>query len=292
VRLRAALLGVAGALLLVAGLLEVSGTARVNPLVAPAEAASEDIAESTAAVYISLRIINSALSVAQEIELGASVGAQIGVQPLKVLEPVDDTVERVASVVFAIAAGAAIAWVGLGPVAGIGLVILGAGLLGRCGCESLPRAAPFAPASRRAVALGAALGLVLPLVFAFGVAMGQWLTQPRWDDAMATLDAVTAEAATLIGVGDVEEIVNDPGEDGGGFLGALGQRLSLAGSAVGDAADAVERYTEAMGVFLARADDLFAASLTLIAIFALRILVLPALLLWGAMTILRQSLAT
>jgi hypothetical protein len=290
VRMRAALLGIAGLIALVAGLLELSGTVRLNPLIAPAEAAAGNIAEATTAVYVSLRIINSALSAAQEIEVGASVGAQIGVQPLKVLEPVDDTVERVASVVFAVAAGAAVAWVGLGPVAGIGLVLLGAGLLGQCGCALWPGAAPALGPSRRALSLGAALGLVLPTVFALGVAMGQWMTEARWDAAMTTLDQVTAEAATLIGAGDAEEIAEELAEEEVGLLRALGERLSSAGAAVGDAADAVERYTAAVGVFLDRADDLFHASLTLIGVFALRILVLPALLFWGAMTILRQSL--
>ncbi len=288
---RAVLIGVVGVLALLAGLLDLSGAARVNPFVAPAEAAAQDIAQTTTGVYVSLRIINSALSAAQEVEVGASVGAQVGVQPLKVLEPVDDTVERVADVVFAVAAGAAIAWVGLAPVAGIGLVVLGTGLLGRCGCEVWPEALPLSRASRRAVGLGAALGLVLPLVFALGVSLGQWLTQPQWDEAMATLDRVTSEAAVLIGSGEAEDVLETAREQtgGAGLLQTLGERLSSAGAAVGDAADAVERYSAAMGVFLSEAEALFTASLTLIGIFALRMLVLPALLLWGSMTVLRQS---
>lgn len=286
--MRATLLGIAGLIALIAGLLEISGTAEVNPFVAPAEAAAGDIAAATTTVYVSLRIINSALSAAQEIEVGASVGAQVGVQPLKVLEPVDDTVERVASVVFAVAAGAAVAAVGLDPVAGLGLLILGAGLLGRCACALSPMAAPVGGASTRAVSLGAALALVLPAVFALGVAMGQWMTEARWAEAMATLDGVTAEAAVLIGSDDTGEIAAD--EDIV-LPPSIWDRLSSAGAAIGGATDAVGRYTEAMSVFLDRAEDLFEASLTLIGIFALRILVLPVLLLWGAMTILRQSLS-
>jgi hypothetical protein len=291
-RRRAVLIGVAGVLVLLAGLLDLSGATRVNPFVAPAEAAAGDVAQTTTGVYVSLRIINSALSAAQEVEVGASVGAQVGVQPLKVLEPVDDTVERVADVVFAVAAGAALAWVGLAPVAGIGLVLLGIGLLGRCGSEIWPGASPLCRTSRRAVGVGAALGLVLPLVFALGVSLGQWLTQPQWREAMATLDRVTAEAAVLIGSGGAEEIGETVTEEAGGtgLLQSLGDRLSSAGAAVGGAAVAVDRYTAAMGVFLSEAEALFTASLTLIGIFALRMLVLPALLLWGSMTVLRHSL--
>ncbi|MGP1357160.1 hypothetical protein [Roseicyclus sp.] len=288
--MRAALLGIAGLIALFVGVLDLSGDDPLNPLVEPAEAAADNITLATTAVYVSLRVINSALSVAQEIEVGAAVVAQVGAQPLKVLEPVDDTVERVASVVFAVAAGAAVASVGIGPVASLGLVVLGVGLLGRCGCALWPGAAPALGPSRRALSLGAALGLVLPAVFALGVAMGQWMTEARWNDAIATLDAVTTEAATLLGAGDAEEIAEELAGETTGLLGNVWDRMSAAWAAVGDAPEALERYTEAVGVFLDRADDLFHASLTLIGIFALRILVLPALLLWGAMTILRQSL--
>jgi hypothetical protein len=288
--MRAGLLGLAGLFVLLAGLLDLSDRARVNPLVVPAEAAAQEIAQSTTAVYVSLRIINSALSTAQEIELGASVGAQVGVQPLKVLEPVDDTVERVASVVFAVAAGAAVVWVGLAPVAGLGLVLLGAGLLLGWLAGLRPSAAPLEAAAARSMRLGLALGVVLPLVFALGVALGDWLTQARFVGALATLDAVTDEAARLVGAGDAGEIADDlAGTPEAGRLQALWSRLSAAGEAMGGAAEAAQSYIDAVGVFLSRAEDLFTASLTLIAVFALRMLVLPALLLWAGMTLLRQS---
>jgi hypothetical protein len=185
-----------GVLALGAGLLELSGRAGVNPAVAPAVRAAQDIAVATASVYVSLRAINAALSAAQEVEIGASIGAQASLQPLKVLEPVDDTVERVAAVVFSVAAGAALAVVGLEPVAAIGLVVLGLGLIGM----GIGRGS-MVVASLRAVRLGAALGLVLPLVFAGGVWLGERATQPQWDAAMAQLEEVTGEARVLIGAG-------------------------------------------------------------------------------------------
>jgi len=67
-----------------------------------------NIAKDSAAVYLSLRGINAALSFVEEIEVNASVIVASGsVQPFKVLEPVDDAVERMSSAIFYIGVMAA-----------------------------------------------------------------------------------------------------------------------------------------------------------------------------------------
>ncbi len=276
------------------GALELSGVTRFNPVVPPAEFAAAEIAAATAGVYVSLRVINAALSAAQEVEVGASVGAQVGVQPLKVLEPVDDTVERVADVVFAVAAGAALVNVGLSPVAGLGLVVLGAGLTGLFFSSFGKSTAMIRPMALRATRLGAALGIILPLGFAVGVDLGERLTEARVAEAYAVLDAIEAEAAALIG----SDIASGPDVTQGGattednprFLGRLGGGFAALAGGVGDAVATTERYFEAIGYFLREADALFTASLTIIGVFALRTLVLPVLLLWAGMTMLRRSI--
>ena len=53
---------------------------------------------------------------------------------------------------------------------------------------------------------------------------------------------------------------------------------------------AVRDYREAGRVFMSEADVLFSAALTLIGVFILQTLVLPALLFWGVLSILRRSL--
>lgn len=269
----------AGALALFIGLLELSGRGGWNPALPPAVDAAEEIAVVTAGVYVSLRAINAALSAAQEVEIGASIGAQASLQPLKVLEPVDDTVERVADVVFAVAAGAALLTVGLEPVAAIGLVVLGLGLIGFGGARFSGHVSGVA-ASLRAVRLGAALGLVLPLVFAGGVWLGERATAPQWDAAMAQLEAVTGEARVLIGGGE-EELLAEAASEGGMFSGFFG--------AISEATASVQSYIAAAAVFTQQADALFSATLTIIGVFVLRTLVLPALLLWSVMAVLRRS---
>ncbi|OAN84994.1 hypothetical protein A8B78_05685 [Jannaschia sp. EhC01] len=272
------LLVMAGLACLAVGLLDLSRGGGFNPALPPAVEAAEEIAVVTAGVYVSLRAINAALSAAQEVEIGASIGAQASLQPLKVLEPVDDTVERVADVVFAVAAGAALVTVGLEPVAAIGLVVLGVGLLGM-GAAAFFGGGSVAAASLRAVRLGAALGLVLPLVFAGGVWLGERATAAQWDTAMAELDMVTGEARVLIGAGEAELL--EDAEDGGLFSGFLG--------ALTDATTSVQSYVAAAGVFTQQADALFSATLTIIGIFVLRTLVLPVLLMWSVMAVLRKS---
>ncbi len=274
--LRPVIFAIVGLLCLLVGAWDLLRGGEVNPALPPAVNAAEEIAVVTAGVYVSLRAINAALSAAQEVEVGASIGAQASLQPLKVLEPVDDTVERVADVVFAVAAGAAIAIVGLQPVAAIGLIVLGVGLVGYGFAKG-----SAARASLRAVRLGAALGLVLPLVFAGGVWLGEVATQAQWDEAMAALDAVAGEARVLIGAGEEELLESADGSEGmiSGFLSAIsGARNSVAG------------YVEAAAVFTREADTLFSATLTIIGIFVLRVLVLPVLLLWSVMVLLRRSI--
>lgn len=275
--MRAMVFIVVGMMCLGIGLLDLARGGAINPTLPPAVEAAEEIAVVTAGVYVSLRAINAALSAAQEVEIGASIGAQASLQPLKVLEPVDDTVERVADVVFAVAAGAALVVVGLEPVAAIGLTVLGLGLLGMAAAAAMGQAS-VAVASLRAVRLGAALGLVLPLVFAGGVWLGERATAPQWAEAMGQLETVTGEARVLIGAGE-EELLTDV--DGGLFSGFLG--------ALSDATASVQSYVAAAQVFTQQADALFNATLTIIGIFVLRTLVLPALLMWSVMALLRKS---
>ena len=159
--------------LVAAALAFLAGITQVNPAVRWAESSVQQIAASMTGVYVSLRVINAALSAAQEIEVGASVGAQANVQPLKVLEPVDDTVERVADVVFAVAVGAAVATVGLNPVAVLGAFVLGGGLLVMAAGLVWPNLpGGIAGLARRAVRLGGAVALVLPLVVVLGLELG------------------------------------------------------------------------------------------------------------------------
>ncbi|KIC11685.1 hypothetical protein RA19_06620 [Leisingera sp. ANG-M1] len=288
-RARAAATAIAGILFLAFGIFGLTGRSDWNPLVSASERTAENIAVSSVAAYVSLRAINAALSTAQEVEVGASVVGQASLQPLKVLEPVDDTVERVADAVFLVAAGAALAAAGLAPVTSLGLAVLGAGLLGRAGAGSFPAfARAVKPACDRAIAFGTAAGLAVPLVFAAGAWLGERATAGQMAEAMAELQAVEQQAKILIGADTDTEAGSSAKEDAQtGAWNWLSSTVAQAGGAVSGAFEQTGRYMDAAQVFFEEADTILRSSLAIVGIFMLRMFVLPMFLMWGALTLLK-----
>lgn len=279
----------AGLLALILGFAGLFGKSDWNPVVSVAEGTAQDIAKASIGVYISLRAINAVLSTAQEIEVGASMVGQASLQPLKVLEPVDDTVERVADVVFLVATGAALAGVGLAPVVSIGLVALGAGLLGKLGLHLAPSLArALKPVCDKGITLGLAVGLAIPLMFFLGVWVGERATAAQMNTAVEELDAIAQQANSLIGTGatDIQEMP-EAEDKTSGVLTWLGDQVAGVSSGVSGAFGQSSRYLEAAQVFVDEADTILEASLVIIGIFALRMLILPIILFLGAMALLR-----
>lgn len=83
--------------LAVIALLVITVFPRANPLTSAAVAQARAVATASAGTYVGLRTLNALLSSAQEVEVGGSLIVQGTVKPLKALEPVDDTVERIAA---------------------------------------------------------------------------------------------------------------------------------------------------------------------------------------------------
>ncbi|RME18323.1 MAG: hypothetical protein D6801_01615 [Alphaproteobacteria bacterium] len=227
-----------------------------SPALAAARAQAAAVSVASSATYVSLRAINAALSFAQEIEVGASVVASGNVQPFKWLEPVDDTVERVSSVVFAIAVLTGLLSLSLGPVTAVGFAALALFLAGQALRTARPGAVP--PALARvldeSLRLGLALAILLPIALIAGEAMGDWLTAAPVAAAEARVDEIVGQAKALIG---------QPGASGE----APGWRETAAA------------YFASAGLFWERADALLADTATLVGSYILRLLLLPGLLL-------------
>jgi hypothetical protein len=236
-----------------------------SPLVAASERFNRDVAVASAATYVSLRAINAALSAVQEVEVGGSFGVSGNFQPLKWLEPVDDTVEQVSRLIFLVALLNGVLSLSVGPVSAIGFALLAAALLARCGCEASGRAPPLL---RRGMAgcggLGLALAVGLPLAVALGSWAGDWLTAARWAEANAALEQIAAEARALIGEAGSEE---------------RGWR------------ETIGAYLGAGGLFWDRSDELLRASLTLSGVYFLRMVVLPAVIFLACLRLMRALLA-
>jgi hypothetical protein len=139
----------------------------------------------------------------------------------------------------------------------------------------------FRDLARRAVRLGGAVALVLPLVVVLGLELGDRMTASVAAEASAVLNGVADEAQVLIGQDTADS--TDVAEEDCVFLGCLWSGITDTTSAIAD-------YRDAATVFTREATNLFNATLILIGVFVLRSLVLPILLFWGALALLRRSL--
>ena len=108
----------------------VLGWTNQGPFIKAAQGYSQDIATSSAGTYLSLRLINSAISFAEEVEVGGSIIAVSGsAHPFKVLEPIDDAVERLSSAIFLVGTFAGVMTVVLPVLGGATLVMIGGSLV-------------------------------------------------------------------------------------------------------------------------------------------------------------------
>ncbi|QFS81764.1 hypothetical protein FIU97_03150 [Roseivivax sp. THAF40] len=248
-----------------------------NPAATGAERATTRAALTAGAVYVSLRAINATLSVAQEIELGGALGVSANAQPLKVLEPVDDTVERVAASVFAVSVAAATLSATFGPLSVLGAGLLLAALLPWLLCPD--RLGGTRRVLDRAVIAGAALAFVLPLLFWSGSTLAERLTATRMAAAEAELTEIADRAR---GISEARGEALAPDADRSFF--------SSATEGFGEMVETMTFYRENVTYFLERADDLFRASLTVIGLLLLETLILPIVIVALTLWILRRSM--
>lgn len=255
-----------------------------NPVIDNAKSYTIEISASAVALYASLRLINSVLSTAMETEVsGGAVLVSGTVQPLKALEPVDDTVERVATVVFAIALIAGILSVALVPTCTIGLALLGIGLIGLAFAP--PRAMPWLDTLlTNARRLGLGLGIVLPLGLLAAFYGGEHLTQKAVGNANIVITSMTDTLEVDAGLPTPEVPRETPDQPRTGLAGVLENlqnrfvdgAANISGSAT-NIAQSTARYLELAGAVMSRADDLFVSFAALLVAYLFQLIVFPAL---------------
>lgn len=250
-------------ILLVAALLALISSVfyKANPVTNSAQRYASTIATTSAAVYITLRSLNAILSAAQEVEVGGSLVASVSAQPFKVLEPIDDTIERVAGFVFFVMVATGVLAVAMGPVGAIGFAMAAFALC----------LAAFAGPNRSATALarrlgwyGVFLGFALPLAFVCASLLADRMTEDVWLHNTAVIEEITAQVS--IAAAD---------ETGGWF-----QNIQSALSEV-------DRYQDLVKNIYSRADDLIASFIAILAVFVFKVLVMPAMILGGFFVIAR-----
>jgi len=166
-----------------------------------------EIAKDSAAVYLSLRGINAALSFVEEIEVNASVVVASGsVQPFKVLEPIDDAVERMSSAIFYIGVMAATTTVVLEFFGRYGFLLFGVSIglqqfalnYGLFGLDNI--------FSRLIEGIRNTAGIILIALFSFFVssAISDKLSDTKWLEYRQLLNEISGELDELSVIDQVE----------------------------------------------------------------------------------------
>lgn len=235
---------------------------RDNPVTQRAQVYAQSIATTAAATYVTLRTLNAFLSTAQEIEVGGSFVVSGSAQPLKVLEPIDDTIERIAGLVFGVMVTTGILSVALGPVSAVGFAMVAIALslwliAGVFGSRAAIRGLP-----RRLAWYGGFLGLALPLALVISSQISDQLTEATYQQNLAVISDITATMET--------DALGDP--EGGGFAASLGK---------------VDDYRQLAVTIWQRADELIASLVSILAVFVFRIFILPLLLMGGLFVTVR-----
>ena len=102
---------------------------QIDPVTKAASDYSKEVTKSAATTYIALRGINAALSFVEEFEVGISIPVTGTLQPFKILEPMDDAVERLSATVFYVGVAAGIITAAIGFLGKIAFFTIGLSLI-------------------------------------------------------------------------------------------------------------------------------------------------------------------
>lgn len=225
---------------------------RDNPLTTRAQNYAQGIATTSAATYVTLRTLNAFLSTAQELEVGLTFIASGTAQPLKVLEPIDDTVERIASLIFGVMVATGVLAVSLGPVSSIGWALFALAM-------ALALIRERSGTSNFLAVYGLFFGLGMPLALVLSSFLATALTEMTYQENLATVQDITQ----AVGGTDVLQ------EDSPG----LTEYRALAASV------------------WSRADELISALIAILSVYVFRIFVMPLLLVGGLFLLMRRMAA-
>ncbi len=216
-----------------------------DPLTRTAQTYAADIATKAAGTYVTLRALNAVLSTAQEVEVGMSFIASGTAQPLKILEPVDDTIERIAGLVFGVMVATGVLAVALGPVSAVGLTLLALGLV-------IAAVSPRRGMYRRLAWYGMFMGLALPLGLALAAPLAGMLTEATYQRNLAVVTEITQTV-------------------GGGNIMSAEEPVELG----------LNDYRKIATNVWQRADELIGGLVAMFGVYVFRIFILPMLLIGG-----------
>tara|TARA_R100000935_G_C2836463_1_gene168401 strand:- start:1872 stop:2921 length:1050 start_codon:yes stop_codon:yes gene_type:complete len=172
-----------------------------GPLIKGAKEYTQEIAKSSATAYLSLRLINAAISFAEEVEVGGSIIAVNGsAQPFKVLEPIDDAVERLSAAIFLVGAVSGVLAVVLPVLGSVTLVLIG-GSLAILAALALSRLDFVGRTFLTNFSLGTArlgvLGFSIVIAFSISSWFADGVSNSAWGEYERTLKSVAQQMPNL-----------------------------------------------------------------------------------------------
>jgi hypothetical protein len=285
----------------------------VNPLAEVAARFSREVTIGSGALYGTLRVANSLMSVAKDADVTGGVGvASVTASPGQLLQPVTNTIDRMADLLFYLAIASGIVSMVLVPVAKaasavLAVVAAGTGLL-------LLSKRPLPPAlerfSRSLAALGILGAVLLPASYSLAFHAGNAITEDAWNTATRVFQRMDARYETAAveqqvealkegapaAVGPSEEPASEEGlldrlgsavdASRSAITGTLGAASGLAQSVTSGVADNARIITD--GVALSA--DLFSASIGIAVAYLVKLLVLPLLILSALIYVMRATI--
>jgi hypothetical protein len=254
----------------------------LNPLSGAATRQAGQVTLGAVTIYAALRTLNLFLSAAQEIEVGGSFVVSGSVQPLKMLEPIDDTVENVAGMILGISVVSGLLAISFGPLSAIGFALIAAAML-------LAARAP--PLSRQMTTTGAMMALIVPLVFALSGLFADAVTGAVWDRNAEILEGIADRIDDSDALAETRDPATAPAGENEGFLGSLWRSGAENAAAVGDATtavvDALAAYREAGAYLVENADALLRSYIEILAVLLFKTVLLPGVLILVSFRMLR-----
>ena len=225
-----------------------------NPLADRAAGYNRDVTIGSTALYGTLRVMNSVMSVAKDADVTGGVGvASVTASPGQLLQPVTNTIDRMAELLFWLAILSGILSTIVLPVAKVAAIGLAATAALLALIASFGRSLPEAGQRlmRGFVVLGLVGALALPLSYTLAFHAGDAMTDSAWRQATAVFDRLQTDysdkAAEAVVVPPPPPTTNAPPAEQS-LLGRIGTAIGASGAALSDtvnsASGGVERLSE------------------------------------------------
>lgn len=271
----------------------------VNPLAEIAARFSRDVTLGSGALYTTLRVANSVMSVARDADVSGSVGvASVTASPGQLLQPVINTIERMVDLLFGLAIVSGILSLVLVPVAKVAAVGLGACALFCAGLTLTARRVPpmLERLTRSVIVLGVLGAVLVPASYTIAFYAGDAITDRAWTQATDVFDRMRGqhalagleeEAAGTAGALSPTDRIAPPEE---GMFDRLGTAFTGTLQAASDMAATASANAQIIRDGVAISADLFTASIGIATAYLVKLLVLPILILAAMLYLLRSAL--